>query len=98
VSDVNGTNRQLYRLAIRHWGQEAQIGMAIEECAELIAALQQYGRGRTTAEEVGGEIADVMIMCEQLRLIYGPERVDRAVTTKLQRLEERLEGEGVLVL
>lgn len=93
-TDENAT--RLYRRALDIWGPQLQIDVAIEECAELIVVLQQYRRVRRTDIDVAEEIADVTIMCQQLRLIYGPERVDRAVAAKLQRLEERLKKEGSL--
>lgn len=63
---------RLYDKAIKVWGMRAQIDMAVEECAELIKALQK--RKRVTAYEtidnILEEMADVEIMIEQLKLMY----------------------------
>lgn len=37
------------------------------------------------------EIADCIIMFEQMRLIYGPEEVDWWINFKLERLDDRIE-------
>ncbi len=60
----------------------------IEECGELICALSHHLRGRIS--NVTEELADVEIMCQQLRLLIGDDAVDRAKAQKLDRLRERL--------
>lgn len=37
------------------------------------------------------ELADVEIMCQQMRLVFGDQPIDAAVRQKLERLEMRLE-------
>ena len=74
--------------AIRSEGKQFQINMAIEECGELISALMQQGRGRDT--NVIEEIADVLIMTYQLRLMFGASEVDRIIIEKMKRLEKRV--------
>jgi NTP pyrophosphatase (non-canonical NTP hydrolase) len=75
--------------AIRRWGVDAQVGMAIEECAELIVALRHVDRGREA--DVASEVADVLIMCAQMACIVGIDKVASEVERKLSRLSERLE-------
>lgn len=82
----------IYRGALREWGHSSQIDMAVEEAAELIQALQHHRRGRCTNDDVVGEIADMTIMCGQLRILFGSEYVDAAIKAKLARLERRLEA------
>ena len=81
---------KVYREAVKQWGQVAQMRMLQEECGELIAAVNQYDRGRITAEHLAEEVADVLIMCEQARVILGADRVDEAKRRKLERLADRL--------
>ena len=96
------TNK-LYEVAREVWGDDLQINLAVEECAELIVALQHWRR-RGPQNDVGemgcgdvvcGEIADVMILAEQLSVIFGPERVMARKAFKLARLEHRLRASGV---
>lgn len=80
----------IYLKALTVWGEQGQIDMAIEECAELIAALQHMRRDRVTTDAVASEIADVLIVCGQMRLLVGPKAVDEAFEAKMARLEARL--------
>ena len=88
---VDSTNN-LARRALDAWGENAQIDMAIEECAELITALMDRRRGRGGDNAVAEEIADVEIMLEQLRIVIGKERCFDALLSKWNRLEQRLDA------
>jgi NTP pyrophosphatase (non-canonical NTP hydrolase) len=81
---------EIYALALTTWGEQAQLGLLQEECAELIAAVSRFHRGRCDGREVANEVADVLIMCEQMKLIVGSELVDEAIRRKLVRLKQRL--------
>jgi NTP pyrophosphatase (non-canonical NTP hydrolase) len=48
------------------WGGEFNLDMAIEECAELIQAIQHLRRNRCNVSKVAEELADVSIMIRQL--------------------------------
>lgn len=76
--------------AIEKWGEEAQQRQVIEECGELIVAINHYRRGKGTVEDVITEIADVSIMCEQMKLMFGENRVNAEIERKVNRLRERL--------
>ena len=81
----------LYQKVIELWGVEAQIRQAIEECAEMITALCHKDRGKVHWEDVAKEIADVEIMCSQLREIIGSEIVDQCKKEQLACLEQEIE-------
>lgn len=84
-------NASLMRLILNTWGEKLQLATAIEEMAELTAVLGRILRGRDTdIEHLRDEIADVMIMVEQLRFMYGPEQVDERRRLKILRLLDRL--------
>ena len=87
----------LYKKAIQKWGKESQINMAIEECAELIVALSKRFRNRngSTVDDVIGEMVDVEIMLEQLKLIFdegvfGVFTFEIFKNKKLEKLKELL--------
>ena len=84
-------NRQLYQRAIDKWGANLQIDMLMEECAELIAAINRWRRGRTDVAVVAEEIADVEIMLEQMRLLFPEQVIEASKREKLERLADRLE-------
>lgn len=83
---------EIARQAVSTWGATAQIDMLVEECSELVLAIQHWKRGRVTAEEVAGELADVSIMVAQARLMFGAEAMDAAREAKIIRLVGRLDA------
>lgn len=80
----------LYRATLEKWGTEGQYDQAIEECAELIAALKHFKRGKADAEAVIAELADVSLMVGQLSYMFGEEKVQAAVQEKLAKLDRLL--------
>ena len=81
----------LYLLALEQYGAGSQMLVAIEELAEAQVAIVHYMRGRNSAMDVAGEIADAQIMLEQMELSFPGVACMRE--TKLAQLKKRLEGE-----
>lgn len=83
--------------ALNQWGETAQLDMVVEEALELALAIQDYKRGRKRARErIIEEMADVMLMLDQLReilLIKGTE-IEGKRREKLIRLTTRLDMEA----
>ena len=78
--------RDIYTAAVKKCGKEHQLVLCMEEMAELTKELSK----NTT--NISEEMADVEIMLEQLRIIYGNRsEVDTIKAEKLLRLSERLE-------
>lgn len=92
-----------------HYGYEAQSNQLVEECAELIQAVNKYrraaaGLGEPVSEDKKAialdnlieEIADVEIMLEQIKhLLKIPEEDLLAYKQfKINRTKERIEGRG----
>lgn len=89
--------RAIMQRAINTYGTQAQCDVAIEEMAELTKALMKIRRVADDYEKVPAaldnvieEIADVEIMIDQLKIMYGEPRVDAVRKQKLVRLESRL--------
>ncbi len=79
--------------AIAAWGEAPQWRMVQEECAELIAEINRFDRGRSDESKLADEIADVIIVLAGAIRMVGPERVTLAVEAKLARLNGRLDRE-----
>ena len=88
--NLTGEQEELLRLAIEKWGKEAQIRMAVEECGELLSALMKLYRSRVTEEDVIDEVADNILMNEQLAMIYGKDKVLARIKFKMDRVKTRL--------
>lgn len=81
-----------------HYGLKSQEQIAIEECAELIQAITKSNRIKMDETgylagivAVAEEIADVMIMCEQLTCLYGirgvvEEQIEFKISRQLVRM------------
>ena len=63
--------KKLYKAAVKKWGLPLQMGMLMEECAELIQAtskvIRKGDREMNTWRNLAEEMADVEIMIEQLK-------------------------------
>lgn len=75
------------------YGVDKQQMQCIEECAELIQAINKYQRGCCDSHAVVEEIADVMIMCEQMALCFGYDAVGQAIKDKQERQKRRIKAE-----
>ena len=88
--------RALLEHAIRLYGEPAQMDMAVEEMAELTKALCKVKRvscaaeAKAVLENVVEEMADVQIMLDQLRIIFGRSTAE-VEEYKLERLKKRLD-------
>ena len=82
---------KIEREAIRFYGENNQMHKCCEECAELIKELSkafQTINPLSPSEDIRFEIADVQIMLDQMKMIFGPTDVEEYA--KLQRLAGRL--------
>lgn len=84
--------KDIYRKAIERFGTIHQVIIAIEEMSELTKELCKVYRGEgTDNEKIAGELADVTIVLEQLRLIFDiNDMVCDAMDFKMERLVERI--------
>lgn len=82
-------HKEIYKKAVKTWGKTSQLDMLVEECAEVIVAVKKLKRFGTLNERIKleKEVADVEIMCEQFRIVYEDNQVDRYKLEKLERLE-----------
>ena len=87
-------DKELYKKVVEHFGIISQTDMAIEECAELIVAIRHGFRNKATKNNIASEIADVEIMCGQLRYIIGNDIVDQYKQEKIIRLKKLLKDKS----
>ena len=84
-------NDDLYQLVLDKWGSDAQLTVVIEELSELIKEVCKMKRNIGWVDHLAEEVADVEIMCEQLRYIFAiDDEVDSWKESKLTRLADRL--------
>lgn len=85
---------ELLREAINHYGPDAQMNVAVEECSELQKEICKHFRGCDNRDHLAEEVADVAIMLQQLILIFGMgDEVSTYVRRKQARLRDRMEAD-----
>ena len=87
---------KLMQTALDRWGLAAQVGQAVEECAELIVALQKHINRTPSSETIGGilgEMADVEMMLAQLRVAFDIDdaRLRNQMELKFAKLRKYLD-------
>ena len=78
--------------AIVTFGVEGQIQKAQEELSELSVALYHYRDKKVPIHAVQEEIADVKIMCHQLSMMFGEDKINEIETQKLLRLQQLIKN------
>ena len=86
----------VYARALDHFGEENQLVVALEELSECQKEICKTLRGYCDVNHLSEEIADSLIMLEQVIYIFGlDEMVDQQVDRKILRLEDRISGRAV---
>lgn len=85
--------KEKLRKIFEHYGIEVQARQTMEECAELIQALNKHLRlgNYETVLAIAEEIADVQIMLEQMKIYFDIGReTARLMEGKISRAFERM--------
>lgn len=80
----------IYSQIVNKYGPERQMRQTQEECGELVAVINQFIRGRKTPRQVASEVADVSIMCDQMKEILGQHLCEQERRKKLRRIQKKL--------
>lgn len=83
---------EIYEKAIEIYGENAQLDMAVEEMSELTKEICKRKRGKDNHAAIVEEVADVLIMIEQLKIMcqIGSKELNDVKWDKIKCLEERL--------
>ena len=91
---VDKKQRKVLDDAIDRFGGTLQILMAIEEMSELTKELVKNMRHGDNHASIADEVADVLIMMEQVMMLFGIEdTVKSNIDYKVNRLKERINGQ-----
>lgn len=77
---------------LNHYGRQTQLNKTMEELAELQVAIAHEDNKDNVLEE----LADVQVMAEQVRLMWGigEDELDRMIDYKVDRTIRRIRKEG----
>ena len=81
--------------AIKKFGNDYQLNVAIEEMSELIKEICKNKRDFENDDKILEEMADVYIMLYQLQIIFNIEddNLNDMILRKVKRLEERIKND-----
>ena len=83
----------LLQRAIAKWGEDAQMKMVLEEMSELQKEICKLWRGKDNRDAIAEEVADVVIMLDQLELMLDIQyQVEQYRQKKLRRLQKKMEN------
>lgn len=92
-ADIADKAYEVCRAALTHYGAEPQKLMVMEEMSELQKELCKSSRGKDNRLHIAEEIADVLIVLEQMVILYDcAEQVQDWHKVKIARLDERITG------
>jgi len=83
--------KDIYEECLILWGVETQLLVTAEESCELAASINRFVVGKGKIEEVAEEVADCLIMLEQVKRALGEEAIEKVKEFKLKRLREFLD-------
>ena len=91
---------QIMQTALDQWGLNAQVGQTVEECAELIVALQKHINRTPSPDTIANildEIADVEMMLAQMRLALNidDDTLRERIEHKFKKLSQYLSNDEV---
>ena len=91
------TEKDLYERNIQYHGIEQETTIAMEECSELIKAIskcKRYGFVDKHRDNLIEEIADVLIVINELQLIYdiSNDDIENIKKYKIDRMDYRIKN------
>ena len=89
--------KDLYKRNIQYHGTQQETTIAMEECSELIQAIskcKRYGFVDNHRDNLIEEIADVLIIINELQLIYdiSDNDIENIKNTKMDRMDYRIKN------
>ena len=93
---MNQKHTDMLGLIVSSYTYEHQREIFVEECAEAIQAVQKCKRSTYRVKALAAfenfkeEVADVLIMAEQMRQYIGAKEIDKIIDAKLDRQIKRI--------
>lgn len=87
---MTDSEKQVLDQAMKKWGFGGNFGMLVEECGELLSAMNKLCRGRVNEDAVITELADVSLVLDAFASYFGYEKFAAERQRKLERLQKRV--------
>lgn len=86
--------KAIMQKAIQHYGETTEIIVCIEELSELTKELTKHLRDNEhSIYGIIEEAADVSIVLDEIKLIFGSAGIESVRAEKLKRLEGRIDND-----
>ena len=87
--------KEKLKFIFRYYGLRKQLTKLFEELGEVMIEVSKFMLGNGNRQHLGGEIADVLVMTEQIIWALGLDAyVQEQKEYKVDRQIERITGEG----
>ena len=88
TKSLTGVERmEIVERVAKHYGFTSQLDMMIEECGEMIVAINHYKRQRVSTERLIEEFADIWIVLKQMGVFLDESSIANVIDYKLRRVE-----------
>lgn len=85
---LTGAERmEIVERVAKHYGFTPLLDMMIEECGEMIVAINHYKRQRVSTERLIEEFADIWIVLKQMGVFLDESSIANVIDYKLRRVE-----------
>ena len=85
---LSGAERmEIVERVAKHYGFKPQLDMMMEECGEMIVAINHYKRQRVSTERLIEEFADIWIVLKQMGVFLDEDSIAKVIDYKLMRVE-----------
>ncbi len=88
TNNMTGAERmEILERVAKHYGFTPLLDMMMEECGEMIVAINHYKRQRVSAEELVEEFADIWIVLKQMGVLLDENAIANVIDYKLRSIE-----------
>lgn len=85
---LTGAERmEIVERVAKYYGFAPQLDMMVEECGEMIVAINHYKRQRVSTERLIEEFADIWIVLKQMGVFLDESSIANVVDYKLRRID-----------
>lgn len=88
TNSMTGAERmEILERVAKHYGFTPLLDMVMEECGEMIVAINHYKRQRVSIEELIEEFVDIWIVLKQMGVFLDEKAIANVVDYKLRRID-----------
>lgn len=86
--NLTGAERmEIVERVAKHYGFNPGLDVMVEECGEMIVAINHYKRQRVSTERLIEECADIWIVLKQMGVFLDEDSIANVIDYKLRRVE-----------